>query len=41
MNHAAILALISDLYAQVNALAQENQNLREELAAAATPKDLD
>lgn len=32
MNPAAILALLSDLYAQVSALQQENQALREQLA---------
>lgn len=31
MNPAAVLALISDLYAQVSALTQENQALRKQL----------
>ena len=32
MNPAAILALLSDLYAQVSALTQENEALRTSLA---------
>lgn len=35
MNPAAILALIGDLYSQVTQLTQENQALREALAATA------
>lgn len=34
MNPAAILALISDLYAQITQLTQENQALRDALAEA-------
>ncbi|GAA4106212.1 hypothetical protein FB556_2167 [Enteractinococcus coprophilus] len=34
MNPGPILALISDLYAQVSELAHENQQLREALEAA-------
>jgi hypothetical protein len=36
MNPAAILALISDLYQQVTALADENRQLREALAKGGT-----
>lgn len=32
MNPTAILALISDLYAQVGALTRENEQLREQLS---------
>jgi hypothetical protein len=37
MNPAAILALIGDLYTQINALTQENKTLREQLAQQAEP----
>lgn len=39
MNPAAILSLISDLYAQVSALAAENQALREQVAQATAPSE--
>jgi cell division protein FtsB len=38
MNPALILALISDLYAQVTALTQENAALRAEIAALTEKK---
>lgn len=37
MNPAAILALLSDLYAQVTQLTAENQALREQVAAGSQP----
>lgn len=37
MNAAAILAMLSELYAQVAALRQENDALRAQLAEASTP----
>lgn len=37
MNPAAILSLISDLYAQVSALSEENARLREQIAAKDAP----
>lgn len=39
MNPAAILGLISDLYAQVSALSQENEALRAALENAPSPPD--
>jgi len=36
MNPAVILALIGDLYAQVNALAEENKQLRDHLTRRAS-----
>lgn len=41
MNAAALLALLSDLYAQVDALAQENAKLRGLLAQEAPEADGD
>lgn len=41
MNPTAVLALITDLYSQVTALTQENQELREALAEAGAPAATD
>lgn len=37
MNAVAILSLISELYAQVTALSEENRNLKELLGEAKSP----